>query len=1392
MQNALVRNRVFAIVTAAAMILGSLGATFAPSVAQAASGGDLIKGTSLSTVYYYGYDGARYTFPNEKTFMTWFEDFDDVETISDSALADISLAGNVAYRPGSRWVKITSDPKVYAVSTDGALHWVESEEVAEDFAGSDWASFIDDVPDVFFTDYESGTSLTTAAAYEGMMYMDGSSYYIIWDGEMRMVSAAGRSANNMQSRFFLDGSSIDDSAYSSGDDITSEVSALTDVAQQGGDTGTATGDVTVKLSSSNPDGTSVPTNANSLEVLSFDLKAGSEAAEVDQIAVKLVGLSSTTDVSNVYLYEGNTRLSEARAVNSSTLKATFGSLGLDLDAGETRTITVRVTISASAGDEIQFAIYESGDVDAGDGSISGSFPVEGETFEVSSVTAGTVTIIDTGSIDNPSLGDQNAEIGKFKITTATEAGDVDSLTLKIDNATDHSDFVMWADDAEVATGEYIGDKLVVFDFATAFTIAKGQSETFTVTADVGGEAADTIKVYMDNAIDVEVVGGTYGFAMAATITGYDASSTLCDGGSDDECNYSTIQGGEVTFSTSGPNSGDIRTNSQDQTLLEFSIVSLQDITVKDLDIIVVADDNGDNDPFDATDDSAADADADADGLVNTSTEANITDIKIVNADTGETLMGPLELDALTDAASADDADQTIDFTDDFEMSAGETLNLAVVVDVDDTLTSGTELGAIIDISGFAAEDENGDTLTNSTDVVPSSDMYEGAQRALAASLVVTLSTVPGDVTTIHGMEDVAVGKFNFTGGDAGPVDISSITMDVYLHDAATGDFSQAGNCSAAECAVIGAIVTVTDYLESCSIYDIDGNLIDGPKSTSSSGSLLVFDDMDWTIEAGEAEALDLRCNFSNPVLATTVYFAFDIDDLSELILVEDEDGTDVDPTTDSPNGDYSDPTNVVTLASGGTIAVTADSGMPSADLLLTGSTDNHVASYRFTATNEDFEVLTLSFSEEQAEDDTGSADSSGYANNIELVTISYPIEDGTTTEATGTISGNEAKFSLSSVPMYVSTGDSAVVDVSVDVPASDRSVGGAATSNEKIRMGWFIDATNDDNFKAIGVGSNVTYTDTDSDGSGTDFTAIGNDYYTTDGVPTFVVRETRPTISLSSSSPSGTKVPGDIEVYRFNVAASSNEDVIIRDLIWKLSATDNGNGSWNFYDPDAGLTGDDLQTSDFDLYNLSKDGTSTALDDDAEWTFLASTAADAAEDAQVYYVQLELSSDAEALVVPAGDTYTFALYMDTTGASATNDDSIQLSLIDDSTLSWINPSLTVSDGALAIGDTTVILSGNTGITAGDLMCFSGTADTTCDAGEEIALITSLSTNTVSLVRGYLGTDFILPVTGDAIIRRPGSFFWEDDGTSGGLTTVNNAWGAYLVDSLPVTGNTIQF
>ncbi|MCR4311798.1 MAG: hypothetical protein NUV56_00800, partial [Candidatus Uhrbacteria bacterium] len=1304
MQNVLqTGKRALSVAVAAATIMFSAGASLlTPTVAAAASTGDLIKGTSLSTVYYYGFDGMRYTFPNEKTFMTWFEDFDSVSTISDSALADISLAGNVVYRPGSYWIKIQSDPKTYAVSTDGSIHWIESEDVAVDFAGSNWASSIHDVSDVFFTDYSVGTSLMTADAFDGMLYMDGGDYFIAWDGEKREVSSAGRNANNLQAGFFLDGSGIDDSGLTAGSEITGESAMLIDPAQTVTDDGSdATGDLEISLSSSTSAGSTVPKGANAVEVLSFDVEAGSEDATLDTLALELVGVGATSAISNVYLYEGNDRLTDARSVNASTRMVSFSSLGLEVGAGDERTFTVRIEIAtgATAGDEIQFAISSADDVGAS-GDVDGSFPIEGGAFEIANVSVGEIDIHRSGTITNPTVGADDAVIAEFKITANSEAASVESIILKIDNESDHDDIWLWDGSTPLVEGVSLGSKLVSFDLSSdPFEIAEGSNNIFSVSADIGGDAADTIKVSVDNAVDVVAIGGDYGFGMTADINdasgsyGYDGTTCATGTLTTNLCSFSTLQGGDVTFAFTGPNAGDIATNAQDQTVMEFTLTAQNQMTVKDLDIFIYADDDADSDATDGVDSAGVDDD----GLIDSSSVATVTDIKIVNVDTGEVVMGPLELDTTTDdagASPAEDAVQTIDFTDDFQMETGESLNLAVVVDVGQDADgtdgfSNTEIAAGIDISGFQAEDSNGDTICTSgcstTNVVPTADLKGYNQEATSASLTLQLASSFTDTNVTMGKQDTTVLSFSAAAGDAGDVLISALTFQGYALDNAEASMVEGGGTGA----------QLEDYVGTCTLYSGD-DIIDGPEGVETDGDV-VFSNFEHWISASDTEVLDLMCDLnrftdtaadgSSADSETADYIAFDIDIQTD-ITAEDENGNAVTPAlTDAGSADEDlndtnagdstfDASSSVRVWAAGTIAAAVSSGTPSAGLLTTGSSSNYVGAFTYTATYEDFLIDKVVIEEVAGTEFTGT--STTYANNVSMVTITYPEADGSTGTSSKVMSGNQATFT--GLEFFVDVDDAADLKVYVSVPSSDRNSGGAATSNERIEVA-LADGASDMN--AVGADSGTADTDVGSADVDTDIT--------------YIVRETVPTISISSSSPSGAKVPSDQEVLRFNIAASGNEDVVFSEMIFKVSASDNasesttdGQPDWQECDSDITDGTYGVATSDLDFYNLSEQGTSTPLDVNADWTIMVNNgtstfATCGATQYDVTYFHMTLATKE---VVPAGTPYEYSLYWDmggAQGASASSDDVVQVSLVNDAFATYSTTGNDVAATTLANG-----------------------------------------------------------------------------------------------------------
>lgn len=123
----------------------------------------LIKSSLNSAVYYCGVDAKRYVFPHLNIYLSWYDDFSSVVTVTPDELAAIPFGGNVTYRPGVRMVKLQTDPKVYAVSRGGVLRWVVSNEVAAGLYGAQWAKQVDDLSDAFFVNYRVGESIVSTS-----------------------------------------------------------------------------------------------------------------------------------------------------------------------------------------------------------------------------------------------------------------------------------------------------------------------------------------------------------------------------------------------------------------------------------------------------------------------------------------------------------------------------------------------------------------------------------------------------------------------------------------------------------------------------------------------------------------------------------------------------------------------------------------------------------------------------------------------------------------------------------------------------------------------------------------------------------------------------------------------------------------------------------------------------------------------------------------------------------------------------------------------------------------------------------------------------------------------------------------------------------------------------
>ena len=600
-------KKAFTVFVAAATLLWTVGVVsfVAPLAARATSydAGDLIKGETLSTVYYYGTDGLRYSFPNEKTYFTWYADFDDVVTISDEDLADISLGGNIVYRPGSRWIKVDNLVEVYAVSTDGTIHWIEDADVAEDLAGANWNQFIDDVPDAFFTDYVAGDSIVDASeGYEGMLVDDAGTTYLIWGGEKREVS--DMDANRFDSDFVLDGDGVDLDSMTTGDEIDSELDNMTDTAQVvEEETYTETTEVTVSVAADSPDsmtlasGTDTTIDVNGFaNLVSYEFENPTdEDLTITSFALTRGGVSSDTTLANVYLFDGYVRLTDSATLSSGKVTWNDSSGLFTIPANSSATIDIWGDIAyATSGQTVYLKIASVSDITFdGTYEATGDFPLQGATHSIATVS--NLSYFDVNATTTPTLSGIDAQLDyriwentvnignnemylysiRFRNIGSIDDEDIENFRLYIAGV-NYGDAVVNQD----ANG------YITFDLSDDPVRMNTGNHIVKVLADIIGGSTRTVTLSLRTAADV-----------VAMDEDYDQATVTTDGGGTAYANHDagaqTINQGTLVISktTTSP-SGNVTNGATNMSLAKFDVKAYgEDMKVENLNFYVDESDN---------------------------------------------------------------------------------------------------------------------------------------------------------------------------------------------------------------------------------------------------------------------------------------------------------------------------------------------------------------------------------------------------------------------------------------------------------------------------------------------------------------------------------------------------------------------------------------------------------------------------------------------------------------------------------------------------------------------------------------------------------------------------------------------------------------------------------
>ena len=1112
-----------------------VGTLVMPGVASAASilAGDLIK-ASGPAVYYYASDAKRYVFPNEKTYFSWYSDFSSVKTITDSELAAISIGGNVTVRPGTKLVKITTDPKVYAVTKCGTLHWLESEAVAKALYGDAWATRVIDVPDSFFVNYTVGSSIATNVHPDGTLisYTGDPAKYVVWNGAKRKFNPDTAFAANGYNPLNVITTTI---TYGNGSDVTGREADLADTVCTSGPV--TSGNLTVALASDTPAGMTVPKNSSSVPLVKVNLTAGSSDVTVTGLRFHRVGVGAVSDFANVYLYgQDGTRLTTGRSINSSTNLVEFNALNLTVPAGGMKSVYVYGDFSSpsSSGGQHAFELQDAASVVVNSGTVAGSFPVRGNVFTVGTTSAARVDIQKGSAPANPTIGAKEVEISNFKITANTNDVSVSQITLYQAGSITNSDLTnlkLYQGSTLVASAPAVSSNgRIVLKFSPAYVIANGTTKVFSLKADVAGRAGRTIRTYVEYTTDVSAMDLMYNAGASVNIA---TSPANFDGTGSNYIEVIT-QGGQLTNSFNGPVTANIAKGQQGVVLYKFALTSPDNtLEVRNL-------------RFDLENITGGTCKLQGSGSTPTNYFRNI---KVKNLDTNQTWMGPKEI-------SGNSSPQALTFSDSQNIAAGQTINLAVVADLASSEDASGEFFGNgncqyrITFKPFQSNDirvtDTGEFLDISK-IVPNQTVQGNAMTVKSSRLTVALASSPSSDTLVKKQQNVPIAGLVLTASNESDITITNLTLTGQAALSTSGCNFGAGACAADN---------FDQRVTSLALFDgsTQVGLAKAPDTTTGKAQIT---NMNLVIPKGTSKTLTVKASFSSTASTTAPYDKVAVGVASDNdITAQDADSNTVTPQLDPAvinQATGASPSVVITLLNSGTLTVQADAHPATTIVTSCKEADTancpwvSFAQYKATAQYEDISIDRIAL---YASSTAGlTADNADF--RVVAVAANGAVK-GSDILSAGTTGTKD--IDLSANPIVVPKGGSVQFQIWAklsNLSTSQTANGlwtGVARSGHAPALGLMTSSTGSEwNAAEYGYGTKLNIRSTG--------VASGERVYANTGAAhgnAQVLRASYPIVSKQALS-STTLANTDMDLIKFQVAANSSGSIAFKQAVFSLA-----------------------------------------------------------------------------------------------------------------------------------------------------------------------------------------------------------------------------------------------
>ena len=519
----------------------------------------------------------------------------------------------------------------------------------------------------------------------------------------------------------------------------------------GGTTGGTTGGVSagtgnglkVSLATDSPNNIALVQGQAIGELVKFTFANPTSAdVKVTNLGLKRMGSSGDSTLTNVYLFNGAVRLTDAASISSGAFNFNDSTGLFTVPAGQTYSVSVRSDIlSTASGQQVGAQLVSVTSTGTLDSSVS--FPITGGIQTISAASIGTVVMTyngPTGATENPGT---DVRVFEGSTVVSTHAADIQSITFENRGTSSDGDltnFRLYVDGVQVGStvSQSKNDK-VTFDLtASPLRLATG-TRIIKVLADIVGGSSYTYDIQIRRQVDARFVDAELGQPILMTGTrAAAAANTIASG---------TLS---ITKATNSPTEN-VALGSTNVKWATFEVRAAgEDIKIEAMKLWL--------------DQTAA-----------------------AGMDNAKIFLNGVQIGSTKDLVDADNPDATgTEFTlgSSFVARHGQTEILDIYGDAKTAAATDFADASTADVGiSVAAADTEGMSSGNTVDAVTE---VEGNSRTISSStLTASKYSGYGDQTVIAGTNNVKLGSFTLSAGSTEGVNVNTIAINLSANEAAS-------------------------------------------------------------------------------------------------------------------------------------------------------------------------------------------------------------------------------------------------------------------------------------------------------------------------------------------------------------------------------------------------------------------------------------------------------------------------------------------------------------------------------------------------------------------------------------------------------------------------------